>query len=88
MTRAEFEARLRADGFTEINVKSKPAQSANADHQHAFDMWGMVIKGEMIIASRGRSTSYRQGEMFFVAAGETHSESFPRPADVLVGCKV
>ncbi len=88
MTRDEFEAQLKADGYTEIERKHQPSRTENGEHGHHFAVRGLIEKGEMLIRQNGVITSYRPGDMFTVAMGELHSEAYgPEGADVVVGRK-
>ena len=88
MDKNEFDAQLRADGYTEIETKSLDARPANEGHGHAFAVRGLVLAGAFTVVQAGTSTTYRPGEVFMVGAGQVHSEEVgPEGAQILVGRK-
>jgi quercetin dioxygenase-like cupin family protein len=74
MTRAEFEAELRRDGYQEIRNGRMAAHTTNPEHAHDFDARVMVLDGEIAIACDGAEGIYRQGDIFAVSAGRPHAE--------------
>ena len=74
MDKNEFDAQLRAGGFTEIETKTVTPRPANEAHGHPFAVKGLVLSGAFTVIQDGKSTTYRPGEVFTVAAGHAHSE--------------
>ncbi|MFM9845992.1 MAG: hypothetical protein ACKVP3_02390 [Hyphomicrobiaceae bacterium] len=88
MDKSEFDAKLRADGYTEIETKSVAPRPANDGHGHAFAIRGLVLAGAFTVIQGSKPTTYRPGEVFMVAAGHVHSEEVgPEGAQILVGRK-
>ena len=88
MDASAFEARLRADGFQEIETKRLEARPANGEHGHHFDVRGLVLEGSFIVTSEAVERVYRPGEVFEVPAGRMHFEAVGEEgAKVLVGRK-
>jgi quercetin dioxygenase-like cupin family protein len=88
MNRLEFEARLKQDGYTEVEAKSLQPRPANNEHGHAFAVRGLVLSGAFTVTQGDVTRTYRTGDMFAVAAGQSHSEEVgPDGAEVLVGRK-
>jgi quercetin dioxygenase-like cupin family protein len=88
MNKQEFEARLKEDGYVEIEAKSLQARPANDEHGHPFAVRGLVLSGAFTVRQGGISRTYRPGEIFSVAAGQDHSEEIgAEGAEVLVGRK-
>lgn len=88
MTRSEFEAQLKIDGFAEIEAKQQPARAENGEHTHHFTVRGFIERGEMLIRKDGIQKSYRPGDVFNVPMGQLHSEAYgPEGADIIVGRK-
>jgi quercetin dioxygenase-like cupin family protein len=88
MNRPEFEARLKEDGYTEIEAKSLQPRPANNEHGHDFAVRGLVLSGAFTVTQSNVTTTYRTGEIFSVAAGQDHSEEVgPEGAEVVVGRK-
>lgn len=74
MDHAQFEAKLRADGFTDIVMRNMEPGKFNAEHTHEFTARVMVLDGEMELACGGAPRTYRAGEVFEMAAGTPHTE--------------
>jgi quercetin dioxygenase-like cupin family protein len=88
MDKDEFDARLRADGYTEIETKSLNPRPANEGHGHPFAVRGLVLAGAFTVVQGGQSTTYLPGQVFTVAAGDAHSEEVGMDgAQILVGRK-
>jgi len=88
MDKNEFDAQLRADGYTEIETKTLAPRPANEGHGHPYAVRGLVLAGAFTVIQDTKSTTYRPGEAFAVAAGIAHSEEVRREgAQILVGRK-
>jgi hypothetical protein len=86
MNEIEFEAKLRADGYTEIETQNLQPRPAKGQHGHPFSIRGLVLAGTFIVTQDKQRTIY--GEVFAVAQGHPHDESIgPDGACVLVGRK-
>jgi quercetin dioxygenase-like cupin family protein len=75
MTREEFTAAARAEGYDEIVEREMPAGFRDAEHKHAWDARILVTAGEFSITMGGATRSYRAGESFEVPAGTPHAEA-------------
>ncbi len=85
MNEAEFEQALRRDGYQVVRRDMEPGHVA-PEHDHAWDTRGMVVTGEFTIGIAGDSTTYREGQVFDVAAGVEHTERHgPAGGHLLVG---
>jgi quercetin dioxygenase-like cupin family protein len=88
MDKEEFAARLKADGYTEIETKAVAPRPANDGHGHPYAVRGLVLAGTFTVIQDGKSTTHRPGEIFAVAAGCVHSEEIgAEGARILVGRK-
>jgi len=88
MDKNEFEAQLRADGYTEIESKTLALRPANDGHGHHYAVRGLVLAGAFTVIEGGKPTTYRPGQVFAVAAGCVHSEEVgTEGAQILVGRK-
>lgn len=88
MDETEFEARLRADGYTEIESKSLDPRPANGEHGHHFSVRGLVLAGAFTVTQDNQPVTHRPGDVFAVAAGHLHCEEVgPDGARILVGRK-
>jgi mannose-6-phosphate isomerase-like protein (cupin superfamily) len=76
MERAEFERKLKAEGYTELFDRQMEVSGTGAEHSHEFDALLFVLKGEMTIACNGTPQTYRAGEWCSVPAGTPHTEQF------------
>lgn len=88
MEKQQFEARLKADGYTEIETKSLQPRPANEHHGHPFAIRGLVLAGTFTVSQNNVSKTYRAGEIFSVAADEEHFEEVgPEGAQIVAGRK-
>jgi len=71
---ASFSRRLRRDGYVEGEPKVLEAGMVTPEHDHPFDVCGLVLDGEIALAVEGVETRYRSGEVFTLAAGCAHAE--------------
>lgn len=86
MDTAEFETRLKADGYTEIETKTVAPRPANDAHGHSYAVRGLVLDGIFTVVRDGAATSYRAGDVFAVPADCVHSEEIgAEGARILVG---
>lgn len=84
----EFRAGLAKDGFSEVALKTTPANVHNHAHAHEFEVRGLVLAGELTLSWQGKQNTYRAGEVFTMAAGCEHTEQFgPQGATTLAGRK-
>jgi quercetin dioxygenase-like cupin family protein len=72
-TRA-FSQRLRREGYIEGDAKFLEPGMINAEHDHPFDVCGLVLDGEIALTIEGTETCYRRGEVFSMPAGCAHAE--------------
>jgi len=86
MNESEFRAGLAKDGFSDVEVRTIPANVYNKGHAHAFDVRALMMAGELTLTAQGKPTTYRAGEIFTLAANCEHVEQFgPQGATYLVG---
>ena len=70
----EFAAKLRQDGFTEVETKNAEPGRVNPPHAHDYDVCALVHDGEITLTSEGGSRTYRAGEVFAMTRGCEHAE--------------
>jgi quercetin dioxygenase-like cupin family protein len=88
MNQSAFEAELRAAGYTQIEIKAIDPRPANEAHSHDYGVRGLVLEGAFTVKQADRSVTYLPGEIFTVAAGQSHTEEIgPQGARVFVGRK-
>ena len=84
----EFEAQLKADGYTEIETQNLDPRPGKGRHRHLFAIRGLILSGTFIVTRDGEPVTFAPGQVFDVAYGELHDESIgPGGARVLVGRK-
>ena len=87
MNASEFEAQLKADGYTEIETQDLAPRPGKGRHRHLFAIRGLVLAGTFIV-TRDAPVIFRPRQAFEVAHGELHDESIGEDgARVLVGRK-
>jgi quercetin dioxygenase-like cupin family protein len=88
MNEIDFEAKLRADGYTEIETQNLQPRPAKGQHGHPFSIRGLVLAGTFIVTQDHQRTIYGPGQVFAVDQEQPHDESIgPEGARVLVGRK-
>jgi hypothetical protein len=88
MNEIEFQANLKADGYTEIETQDLKPRPAKGEHGHPFAIRGLILADSFIVTQDGQRTVYGPGQVFAVADGHPHYESIgPEGARVLVGRK-
>ena len=80
-----FERELRQEGY-EVLTKNLEPDGKLPEHEHSWDVKGLVLQGAFIIGTDGRETTYRPGEVFRLPAGARHIERHgPEGARLLLG---
>lgn len=88
MDRKAFETELKRDGYDEILTGTTQGPKHNAEHSHPYDVKAMVIEGAITLAWEGRTQTFRPGDVFTMARGCPHTETFQAEGAVtLVGRK-
>ena len=86
MNEGEFEAQLKADGYTEIETQNLDPRPGKGRHRHLFAVRGFVLSGTFIVTRDSAPVTFGPGQVFAVAHGELHDESIgEHGARVLVG---
>jgi quercetin dioxygenase-like cupin family protein len=73
MTREEFEAASRRDGY-ELGESTLAAGFHNPEHSHDFDVRALVLEGEFTLTCGGERRTYRAGDSFAFDRGVPHAE--------------
>ena len=88
MNTTEFETGLRRDGYQDIETKTVGGNVATKPHAHGFHVRALVLAGDVTLTFEGRSQTFRNGEVFEMAAGCEHAEQYgPDGATYLYGRK-
>ena len=88
MDTSAFEAKLKTDGYTEVEIKTLDPHPANGEHGHHFSVRGLVLDGTFIVIRDQKPVTYRTGDDFTVPEGCLHCEEIGHEgARVLIGRK-
>jgi len=75
MNQADFEKKLKQEGYAEMVDRRMEANHFNPEHAHEFDACVLVVEGEITIARNGKPEVFRAGDMCSMAAGTPHTET-------------
>ena len=70
MNEHDFEAQLRADGYSEIESQTLEARPGKGRHRHLFAIRGLVLSGTFNVMLDGESVTHGPGQVFVVAEGQ------------------
>jgi quercetin dioxygenase-like cupin family protein len=85
---AEFESRLRNEGFSHTYVWRDDPATFYPDHTHDKLTAHIVLDGQMTLTIKGKARTYCPGDRCDVPAGVVHSALMgPRGCQYLVGEK-
>src|ERR1700738_4053144 len=88
MNESDFEAQLKADGYTEIETQTLEPRPGKGRHRHLFAIRRLVLSGRFIGTQSSARVTDAPGQVLAGAAGELHDESIgPEGARILVGRK-
>lgn len=77
MNQNGFEAALRRDGFGEIVIVERPPNGHLDVHTHPFEARALILAGEIRLCCAGETErNFRVGEVFHLAAGQPHAETY------------
>ena len=80
-----FEAKLKQAGY-EPETKTVAANFKSKPHTHEFDVWLLVVSGQLTLTRGEASETYRPGDTFEMTAGCLHTEQYgPDGTTYLVG---
>lgn len=83
---AGFEAGLRAEGYQEVVRRAIAADQGLPEHDHAWDVRGLVLAGRFTVISADQVQDCGPGQVFTLEAGCRHTEAAgPDGAEILVG---
>ena len=74
MKQADFEARLRREGYREVVTAEMKPREHRAEHAHDYEVEALILDGEITLACGGEERTYRAGDIFRMAAGRPHEE--------------
>ncbi len=73
---AQFEARLKAQGFDEVLERSWQPGQVVGTHSHPFDANAVVVQGEMWLTVGAATQHIPAGGTFALARDTPHSERY------------
>ena len=81
----DFEAKLKQAGY-ETETKSVTPNFRSKPHTHEFDVWALIVNGQLTLTRGETSETYGAGETFEMTAGCLHTEQYgPDGTTYLVG---
>lgn len=88
MTREEWMEKLKAEGFTDLQVVTIPADKNPGEHTHDQETVHVILQGQVTIVNAGVTKIYQAGDRLDVPAHTTHSALFgSQGCTMIVGIK-
>lgn len=88
MDKTAFEAALKADGYGDIETKTKAPGEVNSAHSHPYAVRLMVLSGEITVTNtNGPARTCRAGDTFSLAADCEHFERYGAEGAVILAGK-
>jgi len=88
MNKDEWIKQLEADGYSDIQVRTFPANHQLGEHTHEQATANVVLEGSTTVHEAGNSSTYNAGDRFDLPAGTTHEAEFgPDGCTFLAGTK-
>jgi quercetin dioxygenase-like cupin family protein len=76
MTKAEFIHILMQEGYPDpVVVQREPHESLD-DHSHPFEVYALILDGDIELIIEGKSSVYKPGNIFYLGPQELHSERY------------
>ena len=72
----QFKLTKMAEGFDEVLTREWGANHETPSHQHPFEAFGYIVKGEFWLTLDGKTTHLQQGDTFKVARHMPHQEKY------------
>ena len=76
-----FDAYKLAAQDSTVLFASYPAGTSIAAHSHDTDNYGVITRGELILAMNSEITKYGVGDWYHVPAGVEHAARFEKETD-------
>ncbi|HYD94977.1 MAG TPA: cupin domain-containing protein [Noviherbaspirillum sp.] len=88
MDAGTFARLLEQEGYLQIVTVEREADGGMAEHSHPFEAKALILDGEIRIIAGSEACRYLPGDIFYLRANETHTESYgPQGVKYLVGRK-
>jgi quercetin dioxygenase-like cupin family protein len=72
----QFKLAKTAEGFDEVLAREWEANHETPVHEHPFEAFGYIVKGEFWLTLDGKTTHLQQGDTFKVARNMPHQEKY------------
>ena len=72
----QFKLAKTAEGFDEVLTREWEANQETPVHEHPFEAFGYIVKGEFWLTLDGKTTHLQQGDTFKVARHMPHQEKY------------
>ena len=72
----QFKLAKTAEGFDEVLTREWEANHETPVHEHPFEAFGYIVKGEFWPTLDGKTTHLQQGDTFKVARHMPHQEKY------------
>ena len=72
----QFKLAKTAQGFDEVLSREWEANHEPPVHEHPFEAFGYIVKGEFWLTLDGKTTHLQQGDTFKVARHMPHQEKY------------
>ena len=72
----QFKLDKTAEGFDEVLTREWEANHETPVHEHPFEAFGYIVKGEFWLTLDGKTTHLQQGDIFKVAKHMPHQEKY------------
>ena len=76
ITRQEFEAQARAEGFDEVLERAWPADTVLETHTHPFALKAVLVRGDMWLTVGEATQHLRPGDTFALERDVPHAERY------------
>ncbi len=88
MNPADWERKLRGEGYTHTFVSQDGPNVDYPDHTHPTDTAHIVLDGAMTVTVNGQTQTFRAGDRCDVPAGAVHSARIgPKGCRLVIGEK-
>ena len=72
----QFKLAKTAEGFDEVLAREWEANHETPVHEHPFEAFGYIVKGEFWLTMDGKTKHLQQGDTFKVARHMPHQEKY------------
>ncbi|MEK7174541.1 MAG: cupin domain-containing protein [Patescibacteria group bacterium] len=73
MTRGEWEAKLKTEGFAQVYARMDPPEMSYPPHAHSGPVARVILEGDMVLTVGGDSVTLSPGDRMDIPASVTHA---------------